>query len=100
MKNVYLFWTILGTALPILFFLGVFHAEAVGVAGFFPALFANSVVGGFTVDIVIASLAFWTYMFAAQQGPKPWLFIVLNLCVGLSCALPAYLYRKAALQER
>ncbi len=99
MKNVYLILTILGTVLPILFFAGVFHAEAIGLAGFIPALFANSVAGGFTADIVIASIAFWVFMFTAPTGPKPWLFVVLNLCIGLSCALPAYLYRRAALQE-
>jgi len=99
MKNVYLFLAVLGTALPIMFFVGVFHTEAIGLAGFLPALFANSVAGGFTADIVIASLAFWVYMFSARQGPSPWLFVALNMCIGLSCALPAYLYRRAALQE-
>jgi hypothetical protein len=27
-----------------------------------------------------------------QDGPSPWLFMVLNLTIGLSGALPAYLY--------
>ena len=99
MKNTYLVLAILGTVLPIMFFVGIFHAEAVGLAGFIPALFANSVAGGFTVDIVIASFTFWAFMFSAKQGPSPWLFVVLNLCIGLSCALPAYLYRRAALRE-
>jgi hypothetical protein len=99
MKNVYLVLAILGTLLPILFFLGVFHDEAIGLMGFLPTLFSNSVSGGFTADIVIASFALWAFMFAADHGPKPWLFIVLNLCIGLSCALPAYLYRRAVLQE-
>ncbi len=100
MKNLYLTWAITGTVLPILFFVGVFHEQAVGVADFIPVLFANSVVGGFTVDIVIASLAFWTFMAADRSGPRPWLFVALNLCIGLSCALPAYLYRRAVLQEQ
>ena len=99
MKNVYLLLTVLGTLLPILFFLGVFHGEAIGVAEFIPALFANSVSGGFTADIVIASVAFWVYMFSAAEGPKPWLFIVLNMCIGLSCALPAYLYRRTVMLQ-
>ena len=99
MKNVYLLWAITGALVPILFFLGVFHTEMVGVAGFIPALFVNSAAGGFAADIFIASAVFWTYMFTAKEGPKPWLFIVLNLSIGLSCALPAYLYRRAALAE-
>ena len=99
MKNLFLAWTIIGTVLPILFFLGLFHGQAVGVADSIAVLFANSVVGGFTVDIVIASLAFWTFMYADRSGPQPWLFIVLNLCIGLSCALPAYFYRRTVLQD-
>ena len=99
MKNLYLAWAIVGALVPILFFLGVFHTEAVGAAGFIPALFANSAAGGFAADILIASAVFWSYMFSAKEGPKPWLFIALNLCIGLSCALPAYLYRRAALAQ-
>ena len=94
MKQVYLIWAILGAVIPILFFLGFFHDEMVGVAGFVPALFVNGPAGGFASDLLISSFVFWTYMFAAKNGPKPWLFIVLNLCIGLSCALPAYLYRR------
>lgn len=99
MKNVYLSLAILGAVLPVMFFFGVFHTEAVGIAGFMPALFANSASGGFTADIVIASMVFWVFMFSANEGPKPWVFVALNLCIGLSCALPAYLYRRAAMQQ-
>ena len=98
MKQIYLVWTIVGAVIPIMFFLGVFHADMVGVMGFVPALFANSAAGGFTADLLITSGVFWTYMVTAKDGPKPWAFIALNLCIGLSCALPAYLYRRAAMQ--
>jgi len=42
---------------------------------------------------------FWLFMFLQvkeSNGPKPYLFIILNLTIGLSCALPAYLYAKEA----
>ena len=99
MKNIYLILAVAGALIPIAFFLGLFHADMVGVSGFVPALFANSAAGGFTADLLITSLVFWIFMFSAQSGPKPWLFIALNLCIGLSCALPAYLYRCAVLEE-
>ena len=92
MKTVYLIWAVVGALVPIMFFLGVFHDDMVTVTGFIPALFANGAVGGFTADLLITSFAFWTYMFAAKEGPSPWPFVVMNLCVGLSLALPAYLY--------
>ena len=57
------------------------------------ALFVNGAVGGFTADLLISSFVFWAAMFSnSEDGSKPWAFIVLNLCIGLSCALPAYLW--------
>ena len=99
MKHAYLVLAILGAVLPIMFFLGFFHAEMTGPTGFLPALFANSAAAGFTADLLITSVVFWLYMFTAKAGPKPWLFVVLNLCIGLSCALPAYLYVRARTAE-
>lgn len=99
MKNIYLIGAIVGALIPILFFLGLFHDSTIGLLGFFPAIFANNWSGGFAADIFIASAVFWVFMFT-QPGPKPWIFIVLNLCIGLSCALPAYLYAKEAAIEK
>ena len=97
MKNFYLVMAIVGALVPIAFFLGVFHPAVVGPIEFIPAIFANSAAGGFTADLLITSLVFWMFMLGDEKGPKPWLFIALNLCIGLSCAFPAYLYRRAAL---
>ncbi len=99
MKRFYLIWAVLGAVIPIMFFLGVFHDHMIGVAGFIPALFVNGPAGGFTADLLISSAVFWGFMFSARQGPSPWPFVALNLCIGLSCALPAYLYRRAVLEE-
>jgi len=101
MKRVYLILAIAGAVIPVMFFLGVFHSEPVTVAGFVPALFVNGPAGGFTADLLISSAVFWHFMFSARASSKltPWPFIALNLCIGLSCALPAYLYRRAVLVE-
>ena len=57
------------------------------------ALFVNDAVGGFTAELLISSFVFWVAMFSnSEDGPKAWAFIVLNLYIGLSCALPAYLW--------
>lgn len=95
MRQFYLIWAIVGAVIPLMFFAGFFHSEMVDPMGFIPALFANSAAGGFAADILISSAVFWGYMFASKDGPKPWLFIALNLCIGLSCALPAYLYARS-----
>ena len=91
MRNLYLALAVAGAVIPYVFFAGFFLEHGISLARFLSALFANGAAGGFTADILISSLVFWLYMFS-RNGPRPWLFIVLNLTIGLSCALPAYLY--------
>lgn len=96
MKNVYLVAAILGAAIPYYFFLQHFGADGLLLGDFIAAVFANPAASGFTADLLISSFVFWIYMFQAKEGaPKPWPFIVINLLIGLSCALPAYLYWRA-----
>jgi len=92
MKKVYLLLAVVGALVPYGFFFGFFVAEGFNLPGFVSALFANGPSGGFTADLLISSFVFWLYMFTRADGPRPWLFIGLNLTIGLSCALPAYLY--------
>lgn len=95
MKNLYLAAAIFGAVVPYAFFIQFFQAHGIDLAAFVPALFANGAAGGFSADLLIASFVFWGFMFqkaGSGDAPKPWLYIALNLTIGLSCALPAYLY--------
>ena len=92
MKNVYLILAIAGAVVPYVFFFQYFGEHGLVLQSFVGALFVNNAASGFTADLLITSLVFWIFLFSRRQGPSPWLFIVLNLTIGLSCALPAYLY--------
>ena len=93
LKTVYLLMAIVGAVVPYLFFGSFFMAEGFDVLLFAQSVFANGAASGFAADLFISSFVFWAFMFSRQQsGPKPWVFIVLNLTIGLSCALPAYLW--------
>ncbi|MDA0679912.1 MAG: DUF2834 domain-containing protein [Proteobacteria bacterium] len=95
MKKLYLGLAIVGAVVPYIFFVQHFADSGFGLPGFIASLFANPAAGGFTADLLITSGIFWIAIFHRRslgKGPKPWLFIVLNLTIGLSCALPAYLY--------
>ncbi len=97
MKTLYLLLTIVGAVLPYAFFIQHFSSEGVSLAGFASALFANPAAGGFTADLLFTSVVFWIFIFqqrSREKGPRPILFIVLNLLIGLSCAFPAYLYAR------
>ncbi|MGI9279362.1 MAG: DUF2834 domain-containing protein [Endozoicomonas sp.] len=99
MKTVYLLLAIIGAVVPYFFFIPFIQAHGLDIPAFVSGLFINGPASGFTADLLLASLVFWIYMFRAQKkssGPKPYLFIVLNLTVGLCCALPAYLYAQEA----
>ena len=103
MKTLYLVLAIVGGIVPYLF-LGQYFAEfGIDFMHFIQSLFVNGAAGGLTADLVISSFVFWLAMFARHKtgkGPVPWMFVVINLLVGLSCALPAYLYANEKANDR
>ena len=95
MKTVYLILAIVGGILPWALLLPFVQANGFSLAGAGDILFANGLTSGLTADLVISSLVFWLYMLSQRRavaGPNPIAFILINLLIGLSCALPAYLY--------
>lgn len=103
MKTFYLVAAILGAIIPCLFFIQFTQLNGINLSAFVSALFVNGAAGGFSADLFISSFVFWAFMFQqtkVNNAPKPWLFIGINLGIGLSCALPAYLYVVESLKER
>ena len=92
MQRTWLVLAILGAVIPWGFFLPWLLANGIDLRGFLAALFVNGAAGGAFADLLVSSVVFWVWMFSRRAGPKPWLFIAINLGIGLSCALPAYLY--------
>ncbi len=95
MKMVYLAAAIVGAIVPYVFFVQHMSADGFSIAVFTAAVFANPAASGFASDLLISSFVFWVFMFHRSRfahGPNPIAFIGLNLVIGLSCALPAYLY--------
>ena len=91
MKSLYLVFAILGAVIPLAFFVNFFGTA--GHPDFVSALFVNGAAGGFAADLLISSFVFWVFMWSRRAaGPSPWPFVIINLAIGLSCALPAYLY--------
>ncbi len=98
MKNVYLVLAVLGAVVPYAFFLEFFNSYGFSLGGFVLALFANGAAGGFTADLLISSLVFWIFLWT-RNAAHMWAYVVINLTIGLSCALPAYLYMAAREEE-
>ncbi len=98
MKNIYLCLAIVGAIGPFVFFTPFAQTHGIDLPLFVGKLFANNPASGFTIDLLISSTVFWLWMFQHRHNhgkdktPSPIPFIVLNLTIGLSCALPAWLY--------
>jgi len=84
---------LLGAIIPLLLFFSFAVEQGFSAQRLFAAGFANRAAAGFTTDLFISSFVFWVYMWSKKaQGPILWPFVAINLLIGLSCALPAYLW--------
>ncbi|KXK23738.1 MAG: hypothetical protein UZ15_CFX003000503 [Chloroflexi bacterium OLB15] len=95
LKNFYLVCAIIGTIIPWLFFAHFFRTEGVNLSLFLSSLFANGAAGGFSADVLISILVFWVWSFTDANRhhiSRWWLVLPASFLVGLSLALPLYLY--------
>lgn len=92
-QRIYLAAAIAGAIVPYVFFFSFFAEHGVDLPAFLGGVFANGAAGGFAADIFISSGVFWTYMMS-RRTPHLWVYIVVNLTIGLSCALPLWLWRE------
>jgi hypothetical protein len=63
MKKLYLILAIIGAFAPDYFFYQFIEAEGWNIKAFISALFVSGAAGSFTVDLLLASLIFWLFMF-------------------------------------
>lgn len=92
MQNVYLALAIIGAIVPYIFFTQFLATADAG--SFAAALFVNGAAGGFSADLLISSVVFWAFLWQ-RKAARAWLYVLINLTIGLSCALPAYLYMES-----
>jgi hypothetical protein len=68
----------------------------------FSQLFANNISAFFGVDVIVTSLVLWVFVYAEGRrlGMKHlWVYVVANLAVGVSLALPLFLYVRVSKLE-
>jgi len=104
MKTLYLLGAILGTALPLSQLIPFLKTHGLNLTLFFTLLFSNRVSGFFGMDVIVSSLVLWIFVFSEGRrlGMKHlWLYVLCNLLVGVSLALPLFLlFRERALERR
>jgi len=95
MKRFYLIAAIVGTILPLSQLIPFLAQFGLDVSLFFSQLFQNYVSSFFGMDVIISSFILWLFIFSEgkrQQMKNLWVYVVCNLVVGVSLALPLFLY--------
>ncbi len=104
MKRVYLVLAVAGLVLPYYFFISFLVANGLNGRLFFQELFATKIATFFAVDLLLSCVVFVRFLrqeATRHQIGASWLYLVVMLTVGLSCALPLFLYaRESRIEER
>lgn len=95
MQKIYFGAFIIGTIVPTYFAVMFMVQFGIDIPGFIKGLFANYASSTFSSDLLLSSFSFWIFIYVDAENRKvphaAW-FMLLNFCVGLSSALPLYLY--------
>ena len=98
MSLVYLLLSIVGFILPYSQLIPFLANNGLDFSLFWSQLFANRISSDFAFDLLISSLVFWLFVFREGNRIKLkflWIYVVLNLVVGLSFALPVFLLMRS-----
>ena len=94
-KNIFLILAIIGFIAPYYFFIQVPPEDILDLPVLLQPLFANNFMKGVAMDLTVSVIVFWVYVFVEAnklQMKNPWLYLLATLLVGLSFALPLFLY--------
>ena len=106
MQWLYLILALLGAALPLWQLMPFLAAHGFDIPLLFKQLFQNNVAAFFGMDVIVSSFVLWLFVFSEGRRRRMknlWLYVVCNLAVGVSLALPLFLFfreRKLSTESR
>jgi hypothetical protein len=95
MRWLYLILAIIGAVLPLSHLIPFLTAHGFDMPLFFKQLFQNNVSAFFGMDVIVSSLVLWLFVFreGRRRGMRNlWVYVICNLVVGVSLALPLFLF--------
>ena len=95
MKWLYLVAALLGAWLPLSQLIPFLALYGLDVPLLFRQLFDNHASAFFGLDVIVSSVVLWLFVFheGRRRGMKNlWAYVVCNLAVGVSFALPLFLF--------
>ena len=95
MQWLYLIAAILGAILPLSHLIPFLASYGFDMPLFFRQLFQNHISAFFGMDVIVSSVVLWLFLFSEgrRRGMRNlWLYVICNLTVGVSLALPLFLF--------
>ena len=103
-KHIYSFLAVIGFIGPYYFFISFLVAHGLDARLFIQQLFGTRISTFFAVDLLLSSVVFLRYLgqeAARYSMRRQWIYLIALLTVGLSFALPLFLYvRESHLETR
>ncbi len=91
-KNIFLVLTVIGFIAPYYFFLQVHDFD---LNALFQQFAASKILSGTAMDLLVSVIVFWFFMFTEARKlnmKNAWVYLLATMLVGLSFALPLFLY--------
>ena len=91
-KTIFLVLTIIGFIAPYYFFLQVHEFD---LNALFQQFIASKMLSGVAMDLLVSVIVFWFFLFTEAKKlnmRNAWVYPLATLLVGLSFALPLFLY--------
>lgn len=104
MQWLYLITFILGTMLPLSQLIPFLMEYGFNVPLLFKQLFQTHASAFFGLDVIVSSVVLWLFVFSEGRRLRMknlWVYILCNLAVGVSSALPLFLFfRERRLKDK
>lgn len=94
MRKLYAALAIPGFLLPMSQLVPFVRAQGLDLGAFLTLPFANPASTMFAFDLLVSCAVFWAFLYAQPHVPRRWVYVVLTLGVGLSFALPLFLFAR------
>ena len=94
-KSIFLLFALIGLLVPYWFLFKFLGVNGFNLPLLLQQLFANNTSTFFAVDLILSIVLFWFYSYdeaKKYQMKNWWIYLLASLSVGLSFALPLFLY--------
>ena len=102
LKTIYLLLALFGTVIPMSYFISYVMENGFHIYDIFNAAFANDMAACVAWDVILTFIAMVGLVLSEGMRiglRRKWIYILMGLFVGISLALPAFLYAREVRME-